>query len=106
LFKNSEIAVGSSSKNIDKAEQKLAQMNMNQEEKKRYDKYLTNLAKDRDVVNTAIEEGVNIGENKKAIEMAKEMIIENLPKEQIARISKLPLEIIEQLINELKAEGK
>ena len=100
LFKNSEIAVGSSSKNIDKAEQKLAQMNMNQEEKKRYEKYLTNLAKDRDVVNTAIEEG----ENKKAIEMAKEMIIEGEPIEKIMKYTKLDRETIEKLINESKDE--
>ncbi len=57
MIKNNEIAEGSTSKNIDKAKQKLAEINMTEAQKKAYDKYLTHLAKDRDVVNTAKEEG-------------------------------------------------
>ncbi len=69
IFKNNEIAEGSSSKNIDMVEQKLAVMNMSEAERKTYEKYLINLAKDRDVVNTAKEEGEKIGMEKVAKKM-------------------------------------
>jgi predicted transposase/invertase (TIGR01784 family) len=42
------------------------------------------------------------GENKKAIEMAKELIVLNLPKEQIIQVTKLPLVVIENLLNQKK----
>jgi predicted transposase/invertase (TIGR01784 family) len=61
MIKNNEVAEGSTSKNIDKARQKLATMNMTDEEKKRYEKYLINLIRDKDVVNTAKEEGRDQG---------------------------------------------
>ena len=61
MIKNAEIADGSSSKNIDKATQKLAEINMSQEERKQYERYLINLVRDKDVVNTAKEEGLEKG---------------------------------------------
>ncbi len=61
MFKNDEVAEGSTSKNIDKAEQKLAELNMSVNEKSLYDKYLINLARDRDAINTAKEEGHDEG---------------------------------------------
>jgi predicted transposase/invertase (TIGR01784 family) len=57
IFKNNEVAEGSISKNIDKAEQKLAELNMTDQERTVYEKYLINLARDRDAINTAKEEG-------------------------------------------------
>ena len=57
LIKNNEVAEGSTSKNIEKARQKLAEINMTAEQRKVYEKYLINLAKDKDVINTAKEEG-------------------------------------------------
>ncbi|MBI4645312.1 MAG: Rpn family recombination-promoting nuclease/putative transposase [Bacteroidia bacterium] len=57
MIKNNEIAEGSVSKNIDKAEQKLAELNMTVAERKRYEKYLINTVRDRDAINTAKEEG-------------------------------------------------
>ncbi|MCX6277838.1 MAG: Rpn family recombination-promoting nuclease/putative transposase, partial [Bacteroidetes bacterium] len=57
IFKNNEVAEGSKSKNIDKAEKKLAEINMSEQERKVYDKYLINTARDRDAINTAKEEG-------------------------------------------------
>lgn len=61
MFKNDEVAEGSTSKNIDKAEQKLAELNMSEKERSLYDKYLINLARDRDAINTAKEEGHDEG---------------------------------------------
>jgi len=68
IFKNNEIADGSSSKNIDKAEQKLAELNMTDTERKTYEKYLINTVRDRDAINTAKEEGREEGKIKGKIE--------------------------------------
>ena len=68
MFKNDEVAEGSTSKNIDKAEQKLAELNMSEKEKSLYDKYLINLARDRDAINTAKEEGHDEGKIEGKIE--------------------------------------
>lgn len=57
MFKNSEVAEGSTSKNIDKAAKKLAEINMSESERKTYEKYLINTARDRDAINTAKVEG-------------------------------------------------
>jgi hypothetical protein len=57
LFKNNEVAAGSTSKNIDKAEQILAEINMSESERKRYEKYLINFVRDNDALNTARIEG-------------------------------------------------
>ena len=61
IFKNNEVAEGSTSKNIDKAGQKLAELNMTQAERATYEKYLINIARDRDAINTAKEEGHDEG---------------------------------------------
>jgi len=72
IFKNNEVAQGSTSKNIDKAEQKLAEINMSEEERKRYEKYLINFIRENDVLNTARVEGKIEGKEEIAIEMIKE----------------------------------
>jgi len=92
MIKNNEVADGSTSKNIDKAKLKLAEINMSDIERKAYEKYLINLAKDKDVVNTAKEDG--------KIEMIKGMIKENIPFEIISRISGFTKEQIEELIKD------
>ncbi len=106
MIKNSEIAEGSTSKNIDKARQKLAVMNMTEERRKAYNKYLINLAKDRDVVDTAKEEGREAGrEEGREIgiyETTKNAIIEGLPNEIIKKITKLTDEQIDKIRDELK----
>ncbi len=71
--------------------------------KEEYDKYqesLLNYIELKGVVDTSKEEG-RIEEK---IEIAKEMINENFPMEQIARITKLSLDTIEKLINEIKTK--
>ena len=114
MIKNSEIAEGSTSKNIDKARQKLAVMNMTEEKRKAYNKYLINLAKDRDVVDTAKEEGREAGrEEGREIgreegreegiyETVKNSIIEGLTYEIIKKITKLTDEQINKIRDELK----
>ena len=62
IFKNSEVAEGSVSKNIDKAEKKLAEMNMTETERKQYEKYMINWVRDKDAFNTSIQEATEKGE--------------------------------------------
>ena len=89
MIKNNEIAEGSTSKNIDKLEQKLALMNMTDVQRKRYEKYLINTAKDRDTINTAKEEG--------KIEMIKGMKLKNIPIDIISEISGFTKEQIDEI---------
>jgi predicted transposase/invertase (TIGR01784 family) len=116
IFKNNEVAEGSTSKNIDVAEQKLAEMNMSDEDRKRYERYLINLARDKDVVNTARsegrEEGVKVGiekgiqkgreEEKKIqeqekIENVKRGIKAGLSNETIGLLTNISIEEIEKI---------
>lgn len=57
LIKNSEIKSGFSAKNIDKAEQKLVELNMTDEQRENYKRYMINVARERDILRTAKEEG-------------------------------------------------
>jgi hypothetical protein len=98
MIKNNEVADGSTSKNIDKAKQKLAEINMTEEQRKAYEKYLINLAKDRDVVNTAKEEG----RDERNIEIVTNAILEGLENELITRLTKWTDEQIDEIRNKLK----
>jgi predicted transposase/invertase (TIGR01784 family) len=102
IFKNSEVAQGSTSKNIDKAEQKLAEINMSEEERKRYEKYLVNFMRDKDVLNTARVEGKIEGKEERNEEIAIEMIIEGEINDKIKKYTKLTDEQINELRNRLK----
>ncbi|MBF0398706.1 MAG: Rpn family recombination-promoting nuclease/putative transposase [Desulfobacterales bacterium] len=109
MIKNNEVKEGSKSKNIDKAREKLAEINMLPEEKVRYEKYLINMVIERDVVNTAKEEGFDIGEKKgieKGIEIervkwilkdkerVKKLVQKGLSLEEAAEIMELSLKDI------------
>ncbi|MDF1546460.1 MAG: Rpn family recombination-promoting nuclease/putative transposase [Bacteroidales bacterium] len=56
-FKNEEIAENSTSKNIDKVQEKLSYLKMKPEEKKAYQKYLERLASETDMIETAKNDG-------------------------------------------------
>ncbi len=100
LIKNDEVKEGSTSKHIDKAQNKLAQINMTDEERKNYEKFLINLARDRDTVNTAKEEGKIEGKIEGKTEIAIEMIKDNEPNHKIERYTGLP----DHKINELRSQ--
>jgi predicted transposase/invertase (TIGR01784 family) len=57
MLKHSEVKKEFRSKNIDKAREKLNILKMSKEERKQYEKYLENLAYEKDVVETAKEDG-------------------------------------------------
>jgi len=105
IFKNNEVAQGSSSKNIDMAEQKLAEINMTDEEKKQYEKYLVNFIRDKDVLNTARIEGEMKGKiegkDERNREIAIEMIKDGESNEKIKKYTDLSAEQIESLRNSL-----
>jgi predicted transposase/invertase (TIGR01784 family) len=61
MIKNDEVKDGSTSRNIDRAKEKLSELNMLPEERAVYERYLINTAIERDVVNTAKEEGEQLG---------------------------------------------
>jgi predicted transposase/invertase (TIGR01784 family) len=64
LIKNSQVKEDSTSRNIHKAKEKLRYMNMTPEERKRHDRYLGNLARERDILLTEREEGQKEAEEK------------------------------------------
>ena len=72
-------------------------MNMTEEKRNAYDKYSINMARDRDVIETAKEEG-----RLEAIYMvAKNAIVEGLPNEIIKRITEFSDEQIDGIRNGL-----
>jgi len=100
IFKNNEIAEGSNSKNIDKAAQKLAEINMSEQERKVYEKYLINTARGRDAINTAKIEGREEGRIEKenlAIRNAKQK--GKLTTEEIAELLEVSIERVLNIAN-------
>jgi len=64
FFKNSEIKPEFKAKNIQSANQKLNILNMSEEERRAFEKYLMNKASERDVIATAImEREIEIAQN-------------------------------------------
>ncbi len=97
IFKNNEVAAGSSSKNIDKAEQKLAEINMPEEDRKRYEKYLINFMRDKDVLNTARVEGRLQGKIEGKIEVARNLKNNGIDIETIIKSTGLTKEQVDKL---------
>jgi predicted transposase/invertase (TIGR01784 family) len=93
------------SKNIDKAQAKLNEMNMTEEERRAYEKYLINMAREKDMLETAMEEGIKKGEKKgkiegkieEKIEVALVMIAEGESNEKIKKYTGLTFEQIDNL---------
>jgi len=72
LIKNNEVEENSSSRNIDKAKEKLRYLNMPPEERRRHDRYLEHLVRERDILSSEREEGREEGrkEGRKEAEAA------------------------------------
>jgi predicted transposase/invertase (TIGR01784 family) len=93
MFKNNEIAEGSSSKNIAQARQKLSEINMDEQERRIYEKYIINTVRDRDALNTAKAEGLKEGK----IEVAINALKSGLPVSMISSLTGLTEQEIEKL---------
>ena len=59
----------------------------------------------REAYREGLAEGIEQGAEQKAIETAKKLLIDNLPIEQIAKYTDLPLEKVNQLKQQIKVEG-
>lgn len=113
LIKNNEVKAGSTAKHIDQAEKKLAYLNMSEEERERYLRYLVDIEREEDIMNTAkeegeqiglkkgkkigLEEGEQIGEQRNARRAASTMKKDGMPSELIAKYTGLSIEEIENL---------
>jgi predicted transposase/invertase (TIGR01784 family) len=76
MLKNEEIPKHFKAKNIDKAREKLKIQAMSDEERKSYERYLINVARDIDMIETAREEGEVKGLKKGRKEGRKEGLLE------------------------------
>jgi predicted transposase/invertase (TIGR01784 family) len=93
MLKNSEIKAGSKSKNIDKAAKKLEILNMSEEGRKNYERYLINVARERDMLQTAKDEG----KAERDIEIAQKLIQKGFSDEEIQEVTGLEFEVIQKL---------
>ncbi|CAK0759511.1 conserved hypothetical protein [Gammaproteobacteria bacterium] len=99
LLKHSAVRAEFCAHNIDKAAQKLALLRMSPEERRRYEYYLESVAIERDVIETATQDGMEKGIEKGRAEGRAEMqrvvarnLLGLLPPEVIARQTGLTLE--------------
>ena len=61
MIKNSEVRADFKSKNIQIAKAKLDYMKMSAAEKRQHDRYLMQLASEKDIIDTAVQKGEKIG---------------------------------------------
>lgn len=75
-FKNNQVLEGSTSKNIDKVKEKLARMNMTEEQRKAHERYVTNTVIETDMIETAKEDGkLEVARNLMSLGVAMEIIM-------------------------------
>jgi len=110
VIKNNEIKAGSTSKNIDKLEQKLALMNMSDLDRKRYEKFLINTVRDQDVFDTAKEEALEVGREvgreigreeekiRRDIVFVKKCVKKGMAIADISELTELPISRINEII--------
>ena len=108
MLKHDEVRDNFRSKNIDKAKEKLALIHMGTEERKRYERYLMDLASERDIIQTArvegkVEgikegkvEGIEEGIEKRNVEIAKNLL-DILDEETIAAKTGLSIDQVHTL---------
>ncbi len=83
FFKNSEVRADFKSKNIQIAAEKLDLLKMPEDERRAYEKYMTNKASEKDVIESAHEEGIIKGK----IEAARKMLIKGFDISLICEIT-------------------
>jgi len=101
MFKNNEVGDNFTSKHMDKAKQRLAELNMTPEQKERYKKYLSNVADINSSIQSAEEKGIEKElqeeEKKKSFEIARNLKKLNLSVEEICATTGLSQAEIENL---------
>ena len=94
LLKHSAIRADFHSKNIDKAGEKLTRLKMSPEDRHHYDKYLMEMVVQRDILETARNEGIQT----KALEIAQKMHSQGMDIETITALTGLNREDINRSI--------
>jgi predicted transposase/invertase (TIGR01784 family) len=102
MLKNSEIKKEFKSKYIKEAEERLTMLKMNEKERKAYDRYLMDVAREKDIMNTARLEGIEKG-MEKGMEKGREQLIlkqykKGLGIEYIADINELDIEYVKKIV--------
>ncbi len=101
FFKNSEVRPDFRSKNIQAAADKLDLLKMPEQERRAYEKYLVNRASEKDMIESAYDEGIEKGVKKGRIEVAINMLRTGLlTTDQIAQVTGLSSEEIRKLAKE------
>jgi predicted transposase/invertase (TIGR01784 family) len=101
MLKNSEIKREFKSKYIKEAELQLNLTKLDSEDRRAYEKHLEALAIERDIMTTAKEEGIEIGEDRRAIKIAVKMLSRGDITQDIIDVTELSEEKILELKNEL-----
>lgn len=98
LFKNSEVRPDFTSKNIQAAAEKLDLLKMPEKERKAYERYMTDRASERDMIETARVEGRAEGNFEGKLEIAVNMLRkEKYTVEEIAETTGLSEEQVREL---------
>jgi predicted transposase/invertase (TIGR01784 family) len=100
FFKNSEVRSDFHSKNIQAAAEKLDLLKMSATERRAYEKYLTNRASEKDMIESAYDEGVEKGIEKgikKGIEKGVEQGVEKGKVEVAVNMLRMGLLTVEQI---------
>jgi predicted transposase/invertase (TIGR01784 family) len=78
LLKHSALRADFKAKNIDTAREKLALLKMKREERQHYEDYLREMTVEADVLETARTEGMQQGENKRTVAIARNLLAKGL----------------------------
>lgn len=110
MLKNSAIKKEFKSKYIKEAEEKMNLYNLSPEERKDYERYVTNVVIERDIMSTAREEGIEKGiEKGREVERmanAKEMLAHGESVDRIMKYLKISKKQIEELREKINKEGE
>ncbi len=101
FFKHGEIREDFKSPGILLAESKLDYLMMSEKERRAYDDYLAYLGREMDILDTAKAEGKAEGRDEKAVEIARNLLIENIPVQLIEKATGLSPDVIKKLASEL-----
>ena len=108
LLKHSEIKPGFKSPYMKKVAERLNILKMSPAERAVYNEYMNKYLKERDYLVSATEkgraEGKAEGKEEKAIEVAREMLLDSMTIEKVAKFTKLPIERVAALAAEIKLQ--
>ena len=99
FLKNEEIKGDFKAKGIERAKQELDILKLSDEERRAYERYQDDLHYQASMVESSYTIGVKKGENRKALQIALNLIQKGvLDAQEIAELTELPVEEIEKMI--------